>query len=351
MEDVHTHSDRAGFGESRQRTAHVMDTGSRIFVAGHRGLIGSALLRRLRTEGYAKLLTRTRAELDLTDPGQVERFFASEAPEYVFLAAGKVGGIEANRMAPADFIRTNLAIQTSVLPAAHANGVRKLVFFGSTCMYPRDASQPMPEESLMSGRLEATSDAYAVAKLAGLMMCEAYNRQHGTRFVTLIPASAYGPHDHFDGANAHVLAALMRKFHEASVLGTPVVVWGTGSSRREFIHVDDVVDACLFVMRTDTPHTVLNVGVGDEIAIRDLAARIMAIIGRDLEFTFDRTRPDGAPRKLLDSSRLRRLGWSPKMSLADGIVRTYAWYRSALGAPMPPVDDATAGHRLGRDAT
>ena len=309
-----------------------IDRRSRIFVAGHTGLIGSALVERLRAEGCERVLTRPRAELDLTDSRRVDDFFAAETPEYVFLAAGKVGGIEANRTTPADFIHANLAMQTAVFAAAHRHRVRRLIFFGSACMYPRDCAQPMAESALMTGPVEPTSEAYAVAKLAGMAACEAYNRQHGTRFLTVIPASVYGPHDHFDAATAHVLGALITKFHEAKRTGYPVEVWGTGSPRREFIHVADVVEACLLLMSVDPPATVLNLGAGDDVAIRELATRINAIVGANVEIHFDPSRPDGAPRKLLDSSRLRALGWVPKVSLDAGLADTYAWYR---GAALP----------------
>jgi GDP-L-fucose synthase len=315
---------------------------SRIFVAGHRGLIGSALLRRLCTDGYTNLLTCPRAALDLEDRRQVEDFFARAAPEYVFMAAGKVGGIEANRTAPADFIRANLAMQTAVLHAACIYGVKRLIFFGSACMYPREGQQPLGEASLLTGPVEPTSEAYALAKLAGVAMCQAYNRQHGTQFLTVIPASVYGPNDHFDLAGSHVLSALIRKFHDAKKRGTAVVVWGTGTSRREFIYADDVAEACLFLMRAFSPREVLNVGVGEDISIKELAALIRRVVGADVDIEFDRSRPDGAPRKLLDSSALWQLGWLPKTSLEEGIRRTYDWYAAEA---VPEAADAFPGGR------
>jgi GDP-L-fucose synthase len=306
-----------------------MDRNSRIYVAGHTGLIGSALLRRLRAERYNNLVTRTRAEVDLTDPRAVDDFFARERPEYVLLAAGKVGGIEANRTAPADFAHANLAMQTAVLAAAHRHHVRRLIFFGSGCMYPRECAQPMAEDQLMSGPLEPTSQAYAMAKLAGLAMCEAYNAQHATQFLTVIPASVYGPSDHFNLASAHVLGALVSKFHTARYRGGVVDIWGTGTPRREFIHADDVAEACHLLMSVDKTATVFNVGSGDDVSIAELAARVKTVVGVDVKFRFDATKPDGAPRKLLDSSRLRALGWVPKVSLEAGLAETYAWYRAA----------------------
>jgi GDP-L-fucose synthase len=316
-----------------------MTRDSRIFVAGHRGLIGSALVRRLTEAGYTDVLTRCRTALDLADARQVDEFFAAERPQYVFLAAGRVGGIEASRAAPAEFIRENLAIQTAVLHAAYRHRVTRLIFFGSACMYPRDCVQPMAETALLTGSIEPTSASCAIAKLAGLAMCEAYNRQYGTRFLTVIPASVYGPGDDFDPANAHVLAALIGKFHCARPGGTPVVVWGTGAPRREFIHVDDLADACLLLMSHDCSAGVVNVGVGEDIAIRDLTAVVRAIVAPRATVDFDRSRPEGAPCNRLDSSRIRRLGWVPRVPLADGIARTYQWYREHIGTTIL----ATAG--------
>ena len=315
-----------------------MEKTSRIFVAGHRGLVGSALVRRLVSEGYTNVRSAARADLDLTDPVTVRAFFERERPEFVFLAAARTGGILANRTYPAEFISSNLLIQTAVLHAAHLSGVRRLLFFGCACAYPKEAPQPMKEEFLLSGSLEPTSEPYAVAKLAGMKMCEAYNRQYRTAFVSVIPASVYGPHDHFDLESSHVLSALLGKFHRARGGSAPVVVWGTGAPRREFLYVDDVADACLFLMSLDDstfasvvgfPGSVVNAGVGDDIAIKELALLVKDVAGFTGGVEFDTSKPDGAPRKLLDSGRLRALGWTPKTSLDEGIRRTYEWYRGA----------------------
>jgi GDP-L-fucose synthase len=306
-----------------------MDRSARIFVAGHRGLVGSALVRRLRADGYANLLVRTRAEIDLARAADVEAFFRSERPEYVFLAAARVGGIAANAARPADFLRENLLIQTSVIHAAFLSGVKRLLFFGSSCVYPRDCSQPMKEEQLGTGPVEPTSEAYATAKRAGLALCEAYNRQHGTRFLSLIPATLYGPHDNFDPEAGHVLAALLRRFHDGR--GSPsVAVWGSGRPVREFLYVDDLVDACLLVMGLPDPPPLgpLNVGTGEGVSIAELARTIGAAVGFGGRIEYDPAKPDGAPAKVLDVSRLRALGWSARTLLRDGIRRTYEWYLS-----------------------
>lgn len=311
---------------------------SRIFVAGHQGLLGSALLERLQAEGYPNVLTAPRAALDLTDARAVLAFLERARPECVVLAAARVGGILANRTRPAEFIHANLMIQTSVLEAARLTGVRRLLFFGCGCVYPREAPQPMKEEFLFTGPVEPTSEPYAVAKLAGITMCGAYARQYGMRFQPLIPASIYGPNDNFDLESSHVLAALVRKFHEARRDGRPVTVWGTGAPRREFLYVDDLVDACLFLLTLDPdeadavlgpPGSPLNVGTGHDIAIRDLALLIKEATGFRGALEFDTAKPEGAPRKLLDSSRLARLGWKPRTSLEDGIRRTCEWYNRA----------------------
>lgn len=307
-----------------------MERDSRIFVAGHRGLIGSALLRRLRTDGHRAVITRDRTALDLTDPAQVDRFFAAERPDYVFLAAGKVGGIEANRTAPAEFIHANLAMQTAVIHAAWAHRVRRLVFFGSACIYPLACAQPMREDALFSGALEPTSDAYAMAKLAGVKMCDAYNRQYGTCFLTVLPASVYGPNDHFEAGDAHVLGALLKKCHDAKVRGGSVTVWGTGTPRREFVHADDVADACVLLARAESPPRVVNVGPGGDLSIRELAERIREVVGLAAPLAFDPGRPDGAPQRLLDASRIRALGWAPRTPLDAGLEQTYAWFREAV---------------------
>lgn len=306
-----------------------MEPQSRIFIAGHTGLVGSALVRALRFAGYGKLILRTHSELDLTQAPAVEDFFRAERPEYVFLAAARVGGVAANAAAPADFIRENLLIQVSVLHAAFLAGVKRLIFFGSSCLYPRECPQPMKEEFLFTGPMEPTSEAYSASKFAGYVMCEAYNRQHGTQFLTVIPSTLYGPHDNFDPAEAHVLSALLRRFHEQR--GQPAVtVWGTGRPVREFLYVDDLAEACVFLMKLKGPPTgtPLNIGTGKGTTIRELAETIGAITGFRGTLAFDPSKPDGAPEKVLDSSRMRSLGWTSRTSLQEGLRRTYEWYLS-----------------------
>jgi len=298
-----------------------------VYVAGHRGLVGSALARRLRAEGYENLILRSREEVDLRDPAAVDRLFAEERPEYVFLAAAKVGGIWANATYPADFIRDNLQIQVNVIDAAHRYGVKKLLFFGSSCIYPKHAPQPLKEEYLLTGPLEPTNEAYAVAKIAGLKMVQAYRRQYGFCGICLMPANLYGPGDNFDPKTSHVLPALIRRFHEAKVRGQrQVVVWGTGTPRREFLHVDDLADAAVFLMRHYEDERPINVGVGEDVSIRELAELVAEIVGYEGEMVFDRSKPDGTPRKLLDVSRLHRLGWRAAISLRQGIQQTYQWF-------------------------
>lgn len=301
-----------------------MHKDSKVYVAGHRGLVGSAILRRLQAEGFTALLTRTHLELDLTVQQDVNRFFALERPEYVFLAAARVGGIWANDTFAADFIRENLLIQTNVIDAARRYGVKKLLFLGSSCIYPKYAPQPIKEEFLLTDSLEPTNEAYAVAKIAGIKMCQAYNRQYGTNFISAMPTNLYGPGDNFDLQTSHVLPALIRKFHEAKARGTPsVVVWGTGAPRREFLHVDDLADACLFLMyKYDSPE-IINIGAGEDLAIRELAELIKEVVGYQGGIVFDTTKPDGTPRKLLDVTRLFGLGWRPKICLRNGIRGTY----------------------------
>jgi GDP-L-fucose synthase len=310
-----------------------MDKAARIFVAGHRGLVGSAIVRRLEAAGCNRILTRTRSELDLTDQAAVEQFFASQRPEYVFLAAAKVGGIAANASQPAEFVRENLLIQTHVIDAAWRHGVRKLQFLGSSCVYPKYARQPITEDQLLSAPLEPTNEAYAVAKIAGIQMCQAYRRQYGFPAICLMPTNLYGPGDNFDPENSHVLAALLRKFHEASQSGAATVtVWGSGQPRREFLHVDDLADAAVFLMERYDAAEILNVGTGKDMPIAELAALIREIAGYRGEIVFDTSRPDGTPRKLLDVSRLEALGWRPRISLRQGIEQTYDWYRRHAAA-------------------
>jgi len=300
---------------------------TKIYVAGHRGLVGSAILRKLRAEGYSNIVTRTREELDLTNQQAVYQFFETEQPEYVFLAAAKVGGILANSTYPADFIRENLLIQANVIDAAYRYGVKKLLFLGSSCIYPKFAPQPMKEEYLLTGVLEPTNEPYAIAKIAGIKMCQAYNKQYGTNFITVMPTNLYGPGDNFDLQTSHVLPALIRKFHEAKVTGAPhVVVWGTGNPRREFLHVDDLADACLFLMNNYDSSEIINIGVGEDLTIRELAYLIKDIVGYHGEITFDTSKPDGTPRKLLDVSKLFTMGWKPRIRLEDGISSTYEWF-------------------------
>lgn len=304
-----------------------MDKNSRIFVAGHRGLVGSAIQRKLEADGYRNLIVRTRAELDLTNQAAVDRFFQMERPEYVFLAAARVGGILANMNYPADFIRENLLVQTHVIAAAHRNGVKKLQFLGSSCVYPKLAPQPIQEEALLSSSLEPTNEAYAVAKIAGLKMAQAYRRQYGFRAISLMPTNLYGPGDNFDPITSHVVPALIRKFHNAKRDALPEVkIWGTGEPRREFLHVDDFADAAVFLMLHYDDEPIINVGTGEDVTIGELAELIRKITAFEGRLTFDSSKPDGTPRKLLDVSRLRALGWNPCISLDCGLQQTYRWF-------------------------
>lgn len=304
-----------------------MNTGSKIYVAGHRGLVGSAILRRLQAEGYENLLARSRDELDLTNPQAVEEFFEAQRPEYVFLAAARVGGILANDTYPVDFLQENLYLELNVIRAAHKYGVKKLLFLGSSCIYPKFAPQPMQEEHLLSGELEPTNEPYAIAKIAGIKLCEAYRRQYGADFISVMPTNLYGPGDNFDLQTSHVLPALVRKFHEAKERGEPnVEVWGTGEPRREFLYVDDLADACLFLMNNYSGDEIINVGVGEDVSIRELAEIVQEAVGYEGGIVHDTSKPDGAPRKLLDVSRLHALGWQAETSLEEGIERTYEWF-------------------------
>ena len=314
-----------------------MNTASKIYVAGHRGLVGSAIVRRLRAAGYTNLVARTHAELDLEDQRAVFELFAHERPEYVFLAAAKVGGIHANATYPADFIRSNLAIQCNVIEAAYRFGSTKLMFLGSSCIYPKYAEQPIREEHLLSGYLEPTNQPYAVAKIAGIEMCQAYNRQFGTNFVSVMPTNLYGPGDNFDLENSHVLPALMRKFHEAKVRGDDeVVVWGTGRARREFLHVDDMAGACVFLMERYDGSDIVNIGCGEDVAIGEVAQMLKRVVGFEGAVVQDASKPDGTPRKLLDVSRLTALGWRASTALEDGLRDTYAWYRAEQETRVTP---------------
>jgi GDP-L-fucose synthase len=307
-----------------------MEREAKIYVAGHRGLVGSAILRKLEQKGYRNIAIRASAELDLRDRISVEQFFRQEMPDYVFLAAAKVGGIYANSTYPADFIHDNLAIQLNVIHASYAYGVKKLLFLGSSCIYPKLCPQPMKEEYLLSGYLESTNEPYAIAKIAGLKMCEAYNRQYGTNFMSVMPTNIYGIHDNFDPMSSHVLPALIRKFHEAKINGErTVTVWGTGTPRREFLLSDDLADACVFLMENYNAEDVspfVNIGVGKDISVAELAELIREIVGYEGEIVYDPGKPDGAPRKLLDVTRMTLLGCTASVSLREGIKQTYEWY-------------------------
>lgn len=300
---------------------------AKTYVAGHRGLVGSAIVRALQRRGHRNLVLRTREELDLRDREAVWRFFEQERPTYVYLAAARVGGILANFTYPVQFIQDNLYIQLNVISAAHAFGVRKLLFLGSSCIYPRSAPQPMKEEYLLAGPLEPTNQPYAIAKIAGIELVNSYRRQHGTRFISVMPTNLYGPGDNFDLETSHVLPALIRKMHEGKVQGAEsVTVWGTGTPRREFLHADDLAEACLFLMEHYDDATPINVGTGEDITIRELAELVREVVGFRGRIVFDPSKPDGVPRKLLDVSRIRALGWRPKISLREGIEATYRWY-------------------------
>jgi GDP-L-fucose synthase len=310
-----------------------MSDSPRVYVAGHRGMVGSAIVRRLQAQGGARLILRDRAELDLNDQAAVDRFFAAERPELVYLAAAKVGGIHANNSFPADFIRDNLQIQTHIIESARRHGVRKLAFLGSSCIYPKHAPQPMREEHLLTGPLEPTNEWYAVAKIAGIKMCQAYRRQYGFNAICLMPTNLYGPGDNFNLEQAHVLPALVRRFHEAAESSAPrVTIWGTGTPRREFLHVDDLADACVFLMHRYDDEQIINVGTGTDVTIAELAAMIGRVSRFRGELAFDSTRPDGTPRKLLDVSRLASLGWRARTPLEGGVEATVRWYRENVRA-------------------
>ena len=308
-----------------------MNKESRIFVAGHRGLVGSALLRKFQSGGFSNLVTRDRAELDLEDQAAVEQFFNGLSPDYVFLAAAMVGGIHANSAYPADFIRVNLQIQTNVIDAAYRSGTKKLLFLGSSCIYPKLSPQPISEDCLLMGPLEQTNEAYAIAKIAGIEMCQAYKRQYGFDAISVMPTNLYGPGDNFSLEDSHVLPALIRKFHEAKDSGADeVVIWGTGNPKREFLYVDDLADACLFLMEHYDGEQLVNVGWGEDVSIKELAELIGAVVGYSGQLVFDTSKPDGTPRKLLDVSKLRDLGWRAETPLRAGIESTYAWFLEHL---------------------
>ena len=305
----------------------IMKPDRRIYVSGHRGLAGSAILRALEARGFKNLIVRTHAELDLTDAVATQAFFVQERPEFVFLAAAKVGGIHANSSFPVDFLRENLLIQTHVFHEAWRSGVQKLLFLGSTCIYPKFAPQPIPESALLTGELESTNEAYAIAKIAGIKLCQAYRRQHGANFIAVMPTNLYGPNDNFHPEHSHVLPALIRRFHEAKRDGSSeVTLWGSGTPRREFLHSDDLAEACLFLMEYYDDPEIVNVGWGRDCTIRELAELIAEVVGYDGELTWDASKPDGTPQKLLDPSKLTRLGWQPGIPFREGLERTCRWY-------------------------
>ncbi len=304
-----------------------MEKDASIFVAGHRGLVGSAIVRRLQADGHSAILTRSRKELDLCDQRAVDGFFARERPAFVILAAARVGGIHANNSRPAEFIRDNLFVQCNVIDSAQRHGTRKLLFLGSSCIYPKMAPQPMKEEYLLTGALEPTNSPYAVAKIAGIEMCDAYRRQYGLNAISLMPTNLYGPNDNFDLESSHVLPALLRKFHEAKVAKSPTVsMWGSGSPRREFLHVDDLADAAVFLMNRYDSREIVNVGVGEDVTIRELGEMVREVVGYSGRIVWDASKPDGTPRKLLDVSRLHALGWKARINLRKGLETTYDWF-------------------------
>ena len=303
-----------------------MEIDARIYIAGHRGMVGSALVRLLQAKGYRNLLYRTSQELDLRDSRQVEHFFAETNPEYVMIAAAKVGGILANSSFPAEFLYENLAIQTNLIHQAYLHRVKKLLLLGSSCIYPRDCPQPIREEYLLTGPLEPTNEWYAIAKIAGVKLCQAYRRQYGCDFIAAMPTNLYGHNDNFDLTTAHVLPALIRRFHEAKDISEPPTLWGTGSPRREFLHVDDCAEACLVLMERHSGEDIVNVGAGKDIPIAELATLVAEVVGYTGEIRWDRTKPDGTPRKLLDCRRMTALGWTSRVSIQEGIGRTYRWY-------------------------
>ena len=310
----------------------MMEKGSKIYIAGHKGLVGSAITRQLLKEGYNNIVYKTHAELELTDQQKVFSFFEKENPEYVFLAAAKVGGILSNNTYPAQFIYSNLQIQTSVIHACYKYGVKKLLFLGSSCIYPKFASQPMSEDALLSGKLEPTNQAYAIAKIAGIIMCQSYNSEYGTNFISVMPTNLYGPNDHYDLYNSHVLPALIRKIHEAKInKANTVEIWGSGVVKREFLYVDDLAEACVFLMNIYDEDDIINVGTGEDITIKELAEKIAVVVGYEKGFHYDKTKPDGTPKKLLNVERINRLGWKAKKDLIIGLKLTYEDFLKRFG--------------------
>ena len=317
-----------------------MEKSSKIFVAGHRGLAGSAITRRLQAEGYANLILRDRQQVDLCDRPAVDAFFAAEKPEYIFVAAAKVGGILANRTYPVEFLRDNLAIELNLIDAAYRNGAKKLQFLGSSCIYPKMAPQPIREEYLLTSSLEPSNEWYAIAKIAGIKLAQAYRQQYGFHAISLMPTNLYGPGDNFDLNSSHVLPALIRKAHEAKVAKAPeMVVWGSGTPLREFLHVDDLADACVFLMKNYDEPDIVNVGVGEDLTIRAIAEMICRVVGFQGKLVFDTSKPDGTPRKVLDISRLTALGWKARIGLEEGIRGTYEWYLKAAAQKTLAADE------------
>ncbi|MFR9624744.1 MAG: GDP-L-fucose synthase [Rikenellaceae bacterium] len=307
-----------------------MEKSAKIYIAGHRGMVGSAILRNLQAKGYTNFITRTHSELDLTSQAEVNEFFETEKPDYVFLAAAKVGGIVANSTYPAQFFYENSMIQNNVLHAAYTNGVKKLMFLGSSCIYPKLAPQPMQEDALLTGLLEQTNEAYAIAKISGIKMCDYYRKQYGCDFVSVMPTNLYGTGDNYDLQNSHVLPALLRKFHEAKQTGAAVTLWGSGSPYREFLHADDMADATIFCMFNYSDYGHVNVGSQSELTIKELAEMVAKVVGFEGEIVWDSTKPDGTPRKLMDSTKLYNMGWKPSISLEEGIERTYEEFKATL---------------------
>ena len=303
-----------------------MNKDSKIYVAGHRGLVGSAITRALKDQGYNNLISKTRKKLDLTDQRAVSSFFTKEKPEYVFLAAAIVGGIKANEDYPADFILNNLTIQNNVISESHNNKVKKLLFLGSSCIYPRECPQPIKEEYLLSGPLEKTNDAYAIAKIAGIKMCQSFNKQYGTNYISIMPTNLYGPNDNFDLETSHVFPALIRKFHDAKINNSDLTMWGTGKAKREFMYVDDLADACIFLMKTYDSSEIINIGTGKDLTIKELGELIKKVEGFKGKIVHDTTKPDGTPQKLLDVRKLHSLGFRHKTELREGIEKTYDWF-------------------------
>jgi len=322
--------------------AAALPADAKIFVAGHRGLVGSAIVRRLHEEGYRRILTADRRQVDLRDQAAVHGWFAEQRPQFVLLAAGTVGGIQANSTRPAEFLYDNLLIHANVVHASYLGGVQRLLYLGSSCIYPRDCPQPIREQYLLTGPLEPTNEAYAIAKISGIRLCQAYRRQYGCDFISAMPTNLYGPGDNFDLESSHVVPALIRKFDEARRAGAPTVtIWGSGTPRREFLYVDDLADACLYLMRNYDDAEQINVGTGEDLSIRELAELIREVVYPEARITFDTSRPDGTPRKLLDVSRLHRLGWRHRVGLRDGIRATYRWYLAQPAGGRP--DRASAG--------